>query len=196
MIDNRKVAEFFDRLSDGWDEKNVQNGEVIEKILDLAGIEAGTSVLDVGCGTGLLIPKYLERKTALVTAVDISRGMIAKAKAKYGKTGVLFLAADAAVYPYGRRFDRIVIYNAFPHFSDPPTLLAHLAQYLEEDGILTVAHGASRAVIDACHQSALEVSNALPDIDGLSRLLPDSLEVIRAISDGEKYVLTARRRKN
>jgi demethylmenaquinone methyltransferase/2-methoxy-6-polyprenyl-1,4-benzoquinol methylase len=56
MIETKEVIEFFDRLAPGWDAEMVRSDEIIRIILDNAGVTAGKNVLDVACGTGVLIP--------------------------------------------------------------------------------------------------------------------------------------------
>ena len=60
MIETKEVVEFFDRLAPGWDAEMVRSDEIIRTILDNADVTAGKNVLDVACGTGVLIPDYLE----------------------------------------------------------------------------------------------------------------------------------------
>ena len=63
MIDKEEVIAFFDRLAPGWDAGLVRNEEIIKQILDNAEISAGKSVLDVACGTGVLVPYYLNEES-------------------------------------------------------------------------------------------------------------------------------------
>ena len=75
MIDNKDVIEFFDRLAPTWDKDMVRNEAVIARILDLAGVARDQEIMDVACGTGVLIPDYLNRGVRHVMAVDISPRM-------------------------------------------------------------------------------------------------------------------------
>lgn len=61
-----------------------------EKVLRLARLEAGESVLDVGCGTGTLAVAAKRRvgTTGMVCGIDASLEMIAKAVNKAKKAGV------------------------------------------------------------------------------------------------------------
>ena len=81
MIETREVIAFFDRLAPGWDAEMVRNEAVINAILDNADVTAGKDILDVACGTGVLIPDYLKRKVASVTGIDISPKMTEIARA-------------------------------------------------------------------------------------------------------------------
>ena len=44
-------------------------------ILDNAKVSEGKNILDVACGTGVMIDYYLERKVNSVTGVDFSEKM-------------------------------------------------------------------------------------------------------------------------
>lgn len=61
-----------------------------ERLLDIAGLRAGESVLDVACGTGSLAirAKKLVGGSGAVCAVDASAQMLARARAKAARAGV------------------------------------------------------------------------------------------------------------
>jgi len=75
-----------------------------EKVLRLARLEPGESVLDVGCGTGTLAiaAKRHVGPTGSVYAIDASPEMIARASRKARKAGieVLFKSALAEALPF------------------------------------------------------------------------------------------------
>ena len=193
MIQTNDVIEFFDRLAPGWDADMIRNEETITRILDNAQVSARQSVLDVACGTGVLIPDYLARGASSVTAIDISPKMAEIAREKYAQPEVTVLCGDVETTDFGRRFDRIVVYNAFPHFPDPQRLVEHLAGLLEEGGVLTIAHGRSRAEIDAHHHgSAKHVSNGLMPADELARIFGEFLEVTAVVEDDRMYQVAGR----
>ena len=93
----------------------------MEYIAGLLDIKQDDSILDVGTGTGVMIPSYLERiKDGHITAVDFSANMIRVAESKYPPSDILeYRVADI----YGLRdrdaFDLVVCYSCFPHFPDP-----------------------------------------------------------------------------
>ena len=77
---DKNVREFFDARAALWDEKMVINEEVIRIILDKAGVEKGKDILDVACGTGVMIPFYLQRDVSSIDGIDISPEMLKIAK--------------------------------------------------------------------------------------------------------------------
>lgn len=188
MLDQQEVISFFDRLAPDWDGEMIRSDEIISLILDQTGIGPGQDILDVACGTGVLIPDYLSRKVASVTGVDISSGMIRIAQEKFPQKNVSFLCCDVETFSPERLFDAIVIYNAFPHFPDPDRLIAHLSSLLKPGGRLTVAHGMSRAMIDRHHEgSASRVSLGLMHEDALAAIFARHLTVTVKCSNDRMY---------
>ena len=185
------IIAFFDHMALGWDADVVKNESVINTILDNALVETGKDVLDVACGTGVLFPDYLKRG-AKVTAVDIAPEMVKIAAAKFPQVEVL--CGDVETLALEKKFDCIVVYNAFPHFPEPENLIRVLSSKLKKGGTLTVAHGASRAVIDAHHEGkASKVSVGLMHEDELEKLFAKYLTVTVKISNDHMYQVTGRK---
>ena len=195
-MEKRDVIAFFDRCAPTWDAEMIKNDTIITAILDNAEVEAGMDVLDVACGTGVMFPYYLQRGVASVTGIDISPEMAKIAAAKFaGEPGIQVICGDVEEVSFDRKFDRIVVYNAFPHFPKPKRLIKILAGLLKEDGRLTIAHGASREVIDNHHNGpASKVSNGLMTADSLKKLFEPYFDVEIMISNRRMYQLSGVKR--
>ena len=191
-IDNADVARFFDGLAPAWDGDLVRKEAVIGRILDAAEITDGVSVLDAGCGTGVLIGDYLLRGARRVLGVDLSPRMLTEAERKFhGDTRVSFFCGDAARLPYDGAFDRFMVYNAFPHFGDPAALFRRAALDLAEGGRITIAHGMSREAILRHHAGgAAHVSLALPEADALMESMRPWFHVDTVLSDAAMYLVS------
>ena len=171
-MEKKDIIEFFDRCAPTWDAGMIKSDTIIGRILDNAEVSAGMDVLDVACGTGVMFDYYLQRDVRSVLGIDISPEMAKIAGEKHAnEPRVQVVCGDVEEYAFDRRFDRIVVYNAFPHFPYPKRLIKTLAGLLKEGGRLTVAHGMSREAIDGHHKGAAsKVSNGLMSAENLKRI--------------------------
>ncbi len=192
-MNKNAVISFFDRLAPQWDADMIRDDSIISHILDGAEVTEGKDVLDVACGTGVLFPDYLARNVGSLTAVDISPEMAKIAGSKYpGRVTVL--CGDVEALDFGRKFDCILVYNAFPHFPEPENLIRTLSGMLKEGGTLTVAHGMSRAAIDRHHEGgASHVSIGLMSEHALAAIFRKYLRLTVKISDDRMYQVTGKR---
>ena len=195
-MNKQDVIDFFDRAAPGWDADMIKNDVIIGKILDNAEIEAGQDILDVACGTGVMFPYYLQRGAASVTGIDISPEMAKIAESKYPEDSrVQVICGDVEEVKFQKKFDRIVVYNAFPHFPKPKRLVKILSELLKEDGRLTIAHGMSREAIDGHHRgSASKVSNGLMSAESLKKIFDPYFTVEIVISNSKMYQVSGVKR--
>ena len=195
-MEKKDIIAFFDQVAPTWDAGMVKSDVIIGKILDNVEVGPGMDVLDVACGTGVMFDYYLSRGVSSVTGIDISPEMAKIAAEKYkDEARVQVICADVEEYAFGRKFDRIVVYNAFPHFPYPKRLIKTLAGLLKEDGRLTVAHGASREVIDNHHTGeASKVSNGLMAAESLKRIFDAHFDVEVVISNRHMYQVSGMKR--
>ncbi|MCL2067303.1 MAG: class I SAM-dependent methyltransferase [Treponema sp.] len=194
-MDKQSIIDFFNRMAPQWDSNNVRDEEKITAILDYAGIKKNVSVLDVACGTGVLIPDYLARNVKKITAVDISPLMIDIAQTKFSDPRIKFLNDDIEAVDISESFDTCVVYNAFPHFLNPGGLIQALADKLILGGRLTIAHSMSREALNAYHSSAASaVSIKLMSESELSILFDSYFTVDTAVSNEAMYVVSGVKR--
>ena len=195
-MEKRDVIEFFDRCAPSWDADMIKNDVIIGKILDNAEVGEGMRILDVACGTGVMFDYYLARNAASVIGIDISPEMAKIAAAKYADNDLVkVVCGDVEEAKFDGLFDRIVVYNAFPHFPKPKRLIKRLAALLKEDGRLTIAHGMSREAIDGHHKgSASKVSNGLMTADSLKKLFDPYFDVEIMISNSRMYQVSGVKR--
>ena len=189
MMNQKEISDFFDKAAPEWDAHQKRDTDKIRTILYLAGVRKGCDVLDVACGTGVLIPDYISMEAGSVTAIDISSQMISIARSKYPE--ISFLNGDAETYEYDRLFDAIVIYDASPHFPDIERLIKRLSSFLRPGGKLTIAHSMGRLKLDAHHSgSAKKVSLHAMPADELKEIFSRYLTVTATISDENMYQVT------
>ena len=195
-MNKKDIIEFFDRCAPSWDAEMIKSDNLIETILDNAEVSEGQHVLDVACGTGVMFDYYLKRNVASVTGIDISPEMARIAEGKFADDPrVTVICGDVEDVVFDRKFDRIVVYNAFPHFPNPKRLIKRLASLLKDEGRMTIAHGMSRAAIDNHHSgSASKVSNGLMAADHLKKLFDPHFDVEIMISNDRMYQVSGVKR--
>lgn len=192
-MDKEIIKDFFNDLAPRWDNEPIADKEIIDTILDNAGINENISVLDVACGTGVLFPFYLQRNVKSITAIDLSPQMVKIAKNKFPQADVICGDAENITFPH--QFDAIMIYNAFPHFPNPKALIENLSKALKTNGKISIAHGMSKKELDDIHmKSAGKVSNILPECEELKKILEPYFNVDIMISNDKMYQVTGIKR--
>ncbi len=187
------IKEFFNGFAPRWDNEPIADTEIINTILDNAKICENIDVLDVGCGTGVMFPFYLERNVKNITAIDLSPEMIKIAKSKFPQADVI--CGDAENIIFDKQFDVVMIYNAFPHFPEPQRLVENLSKALKSGGRISIAHGMSKKELDEIHmKSASRVSNILPECDELAEMLKPYFDVDIKISNKKMYQVSGTKR--
>lgn len=99
--------------------------------LEELGLGEGAIVLDIGGGTGR-VTQLLQAK-AKVVVVDLSPGMLARAKGK----GLAVCRARAEALPFASgTADAVIVVDAFHHFSDHSRAAGELVRVLKHGGKL------------------------------------------------------------
>lgn len=167
---------FFDRLAPVWDEQEILSTPArVKSILKKLSIGRGMDILDLGTGTGILIP-YLHDligNEGNIAAVDISEGMISRAVEKYGHLhNVRFIQSDfeSSALPGG--YDRILLYSVYPHLHQPEQTLKKLLQAnLKPNGRIVIAFPTDEHFINNIHSERKAESDLLPPASLLAERL-------------------------
>lgn len=188
-------AEFFNQVCDQWDKTNMPNDQKIAFLLNKADLKTGQSVLDVGTGTGVLLP-YITMRTGLspIDAVDISPGMIRIARQKFdGLPHISLSVLDVENEPIHKKYDRIILYSVFPHLENKIRTIWKLVNLnLRKGGRLIIAHSQSRDFLNHMHKHKdSRISDAaLIDVKLQQILFEESgLKVIDADENSEYYYI-------
>jgi ubiquinone/menaquinone biosynthesis C-methylase UbiE len=170
--------EFFNNAAITWD-KRFQSKELtnfLKQLVPTFNLKCGQRILDVGTGTGVLIPFLLEAvgPTGHVTAVDYAEKMVEVCNAKYtGVSNVRLIVQRVENLDFpSESFDAITCFGLFPHLEKKEEALAQLNRVLKPGGKLVIAHALSSTEIISHHHRATAVSqDVLPDKIEMKQLL-------------------------
>lgn len=189
------IKSFFDEMAPIWDEAVKHDKNKLRHFVALAGIKEGDTVLDVGGGTGVLIPYIRENnKSGLITEVDLSQRMLNMARAKYhNDTEIRFLNMDIKDYNEDKEYDKIILYGVLPHITDKVDTVVNLFRNnLKGGGSILIAHPHGRDKINKIHsQGDQRISDAaLPPIDELAAGYKDAgINVVLVEDSHEDYTI-------
>jgi len=145
------------------------------RLFSLLPLRMGDHVLDVGCGTGVLVPFILERITAdgLLYELDFADKMIEANRSLHEADNIRFILADAENTPLDdASCDAVVCFSSFPHFHDEESAVMTLSRILKPRGVFAVSHFDSSEGINRHHGSCHAVMHDhLPNEAAMRALL-------------------------
>jgi ubiquinone/menaquinone biosynthesis C-methylase UbiE len=142
-MDSRQVKEFFERVSQEWDEmrSSFYNEDIIDALAGHAAVGSGSTVVDVGTGTGFVAGGLAARVRA-VTGVDSSPAMLAVARdnmAALGAGNVVFAEARVEALPLpDDSVDAAVANMVLHHAADPVAMLMEMARVVRPGGMVAI----------------------------------------------------------
>jgi ubiquinone/menaquinone biosynthesis C-methylase UbiE len=196
-----QLQEYFDQLAPTWDQEvGPQRLTSLGEIVDELGIKPGDHVLDLGSGTGVLVPFLIAKlgTKGKIVALDFSMDMLARAQAKDFSPIVGFVQADVLAVPAAdNSVDLAIANSAFPHFGDQGKALKEIARVLRTNGRLVICHTMSRDMINQLHQSigGAVANDLLPDEFELRSLVERARLQMTHFEDGpDRYLVIAEKR--
>jgi ubiquinone/menaquinone biosynthesis C-methylase UbiE len=155
---NRKT--YFNKAANTWDKRfhTPTLSSFLDKLVPQFGLEPGQNILDVGTGTGILIP-YLIRAVGpagSVTAIDYSENMIQICKTKHShlkNVTVELKNIEEDAFPT-ETFDAVTCFGLFPHLENKQKALQNINHLLKPEGTLIIAHALSSEQLKAHHNNA------------------------------------------
>lgn len=189
------IRSYFDRLAPGWDQTVRHDEALISALLTAAACPGGGRILDVACGTGVLLPHLLALDPLELRAIDLSPEMVRLAAEKLRDPRLTVECADFYTYGPGP-FDLITVYSAYPHFFDKDAFARQAAELLRPGGRLFIAHSQSREAINARHGGgAAPVSTPLRSAEEESAPLRPYFALDAMVDNERLYLLSGTRRE-
>ncbi|HJL06242.1 MAG TPA: methyltransferase domain-containing protein [Polyangiaceae bacterium LLY-WYZ-15_(1-7)] len=130
-----EAKDYYDDFATGYEDARGRgyHGLIDDLEMEVIAPRArGVDVLEVGCGTGLLLER-VAREARRAVGVDLSPGMIGKARAR----GLEVALASATALPYGdASFDLVYSVKVLAHVPALADALAEAARVLRPSGRL------------------------------------------------------------
>lgn len=195
---NQSEIEFFDALAPTWDANEIRSTpERIKSILGKLKISKGMNILDLGTGTGVLVPYLSEMigENGQVTAIDLSEGMLSIARQKYGHLkNVDFLKIDFEEEQIPGKYDIAFLYSVYPHLHAPADTIEWLFKMnMKPDGMIVIAFPSDENFINNIHHEKKAEHDHLPPAHVLAEIIKNwgyKTEVVAENPD--EYIVTVR----
>jgi malonyl-CoA O-methyltransferase len=156
-----KAAGLYDRYAD-------HHRIIARRLIDFVPPDAAAgSILEIGCGTGILTEKLLDRfPDSLVTALDISPDMVHRCSLKLRRSRrISFLVTDAETYCCnGDRYDLVVSSCSLQWFHNRQRFMESIYAMLPDGGSCLMAipiRGMLRELEESCFFGARKVMRQL-----------------------------------
>lgn len=135
-----KIQQHYDDIADVYDlHYDHPRGRSYHTRISSHVMEAlppGGALLDIGCGTGLFVEKYL-RHGGTAVGIDLSRNMIERARARCGCSD--FTLGTGESIPFSdNTFDAISSLLVFSYVRDPQAMLKEAYRVLRPGGAISI----------------------------------------------------------
>lgn len=196
----RNKKNFFDELAPTWEE--LYNPQVLQRIHIIFNqylnfIE--TPLLDLGSGTGILIPELISRfskKNFFILEADISKTMLKEALSHHHTNGVQYTQADGHNLPLkANQFNSILCFQVFPHFHNKLRVINELLQILKPEGYLVILHLMGHQELNAMHREAgyAVKKDRIISAEKLAQKLSEYFRIIRVLEQSDLYLIIAKK---
>jgi len=194
MTENILTRHYFNGVAEQWEAKKIIEDAEIENLLSKLDWTHCKTILDIGCGTGVLFP-YLEKTTnqqMKIYAMDFAECMISEAAQKKYPSIKLFCGCARYLPLHDNSIDRIIAFHVIPHIKSKQSTLKECWRVLKPNGELAILHIHSSEKINSIHS---EIGGAvkghfLPSANQLGKMLNETGFYVKAMIDrsGEYYV--------
>ncbi len=129
---------------------------LVARLISLAQLRPSERILDIGTGTGVVALQAAEQvgRNGKVVGIDLSEGMLARAKAKAERAGctdqVEFRRMDAETLELeDQSFDAVLSLFALFHFPNPLSAIKEMFRVLRPNGRLVLAVGSGPPLLSS-----------------------------------------------
>jgi SAM-dependent methyltransferase len=187
---NRLQRELFDELYHLFDPPLPEGvPERLERIVASAEIAKGNNVLDVGSGTGVLVPLIQKYGPARVFACDLSEAMLRQLKRHYSNVDAI--VSDIRELALPDLFLDVVFINAcYPNIVDKVGAFTNLGRMTRPAGRMVISHPLGKAFIDSLKEKVPFPLDDFPEKSEADILFkPFGFSIKEFLDEPELYIL-------
>ena len=189
---NRIQREMFDELYHLFDPplpKGVP--ERLERIVASAEILKGDYVLDVGSGTGILVPLIQSYEPGRVFACDLSEAMLKQLKKHYANVEAIVSDIRELALP-DSILDVVFINACYPNIVDKVRAFANLGRMTRTAGRMVISHPLGKSFIESLKEKVPFPLDDFPEkLEAGILLKPYGFEIKKFVDEPDLYILVA-----
>lgn len=198
MHKKQTEQDFFNSAAKNWDQVRKLDEDKLNQLVRLVGFSQGERVLDIGSGTGVLLPfiKGIIGDGGSITAIDFAENMLKIAAEKNQQfTNISYIVGDIMELQPNCTFHKAICLNFFPHVADKVAFVRKVQEMLVAGGYLVIMHDISRRAVNEIHQNSNVVADdRLPTSEEVTELLTQAgYEVELTLDDEQRYFIKARK---
>jgi SAM-dependent methyltransferase len=189
---NRLQRNSFDKLYQLF-EPPLPEGvpERLEKIVAHGKITKGDTVLDVGTGTGILIPIIKKYKPSRIYACDLSWRMLEQLRENYPYVKTIMVDVRDLKLPESS-IDTVFINACYPNIVDKAGAFSNISRMMKAKGRIVISHPLGKAFILSLKNGAPFPLDEFPEEPEAGALLkPFGFEIETFIDEPRLYILVA-----
>ena len=164
--------------------------ERLERIVDSAGIDPSDSVLDIGTGTGILLPLIRKYTPAHIYANDLSEAMLEFVSTHY--PAAITAQGDVADLALADASIGVAFINAcYPNIIDKHKTFTNLRRMLRPGGRLIISHPLGRSFVEVLKKNVPFPLDDFPaeEVVATKLFAPYGLQVSLFLDEQELYIL-------
>ena len=191
---NRLQRELFDELYSLFDPPLPEGvpGR-LERIVASAEIVKGDNVLDVGSGTGILVPLIQAYEPARVFACDLSAAMLKQLRRHYPDVGAIVSDIRQLSLP-DSMLDVVFINAVYPNIVDKWGAFTNLGRMTRQAGRMVISHPLGKAFIDSLREKVPFPLDNFPEKSEAEILFePFGFSIKDFVDEPELYILVLTR---
>jgi len=161
----------------------------LEKIVASADIAQGDVVLDVGTGTGILIPLIQAFNPEKIIACDLSKVMLARLKEHYKYVETILADVRDLTLP-DLSIDVVFINACYPNIVDKRGAFKNICRMMKPGGRTVISHPMGKSFVDLLRKGSPYPLDDFPDRPEAENLFkPYGFDIKKFVDEPELYIL-------